>query len=134
MVDSAFASLSGVQNLSSLSATQPVEMGYGVSLTDIGSFQHSIDNAEARVEASQKVAAPSATESAVMKPLDSINIEAAEIADYAKSAIEGGNELTPGEVVMLTHKSYEFMFHTQLTANIANRTSEGLQQLFRQQS
>jgi len=68
MVDSAFASFPGAQNLSSLSAAQPIEMGYGASLTDLGSsFQQSIDNAQARVEAVQKVAAPSVTESALMK-------------------------------------------------------------------
>ena len=42
--------------------------------------------------------------------------------------------MTPGEVVMLTVRCQEFMFHCQLTSNIANRTSDGLQQLFRQQA
>jgi hypothetical protein len=37
-------------------------------------------------------------------------------------------------MVMLTVKSHEFLFHSQLTANVANRTSDGLQQLFRQQA
>ena len=45
-----------------------------------------------------------------------------------------GSEMTPGEVVDLTMKCHEFMFHCQLTSNIANRTSDGIQQLFRQQS
>ena len=34
----------------------------------------------------------------------------------------------------MTVKAHEFMFHCQLTANVANRTSDGLQQLFRQQA
>ena len=42
--------------------------------------------------------------------------------------------MTPGEMVMLTVRAQEFLFHSQLTANIANRTSDGLQQLFRQQA
>ncbi len=134
MVDNAFSTFAGAQSLSPLSGSQPVEVGYGASLTDIGSFEQSLSNAEARIEASQKVTAPSAAQNAVMKPLDSLNNEASEIASYAKTAIESGDELTPGEVIMLTTKSYEFMFHAQLTANIANRGSEGLQQLFRQQS
>lgn len=71
---------------------------------------------------------------AAVKPLDYINNEAAEIYDYAKTAVESGNDLTPSEVVMLTARSHEFMFHCQLTANVANRTSDGIQQLFRQQS
>jgi len=42
--------------------------------------------------------------------------------------------MTPGEMVMLSVKCHEFMFHCQLTSNAANRTSDGLQQLFRQQA
>ena len=71
---------------------------------------------------------------AAFEPLDYINNEASRIYNYAQSAVSSGNELTPSEVVMLTARSHEFMFHCQLTANIANRTSDGLQQLFRQQS
>jgi hypothetical protein len=37
-------------------------------------------------------------------------------------------------MVMLTVRCQEFLFHSQLTANVANRTSDGLQQLFRQQA
>ena len=50
------------------------------------------------------------------------------------AAQASGSEMTPGEVVDLTMKCHEFMFHCQLTSNIANRTSDGIQQLFRQQS
>jgi hypothetical protein len=42
--------------------------------------------------------------------------------------------MTPGDMMMLTVRCQEFMFHCQLTSNIANRTSDGLQQLFRQQA
>ena len=77
---------------------------------------------------------PSAVTEAVFAPLDFINNEAKELAAYAQSAIESGNELTPSEIVTLTTRSQEFMFYSQLTANVANRTADGLQQLFRQQS
>jgi hypothetical protein len=36
-------------------------------------------------------------------------------------------------MIMLSVRCQEFMFHCQLTSNVANRTSDGLQQLFRQQ-
>ena len=42
--------------------------------------------------------------------------------------------MTPGDMVSLTMRCQEFMFHCQLMSNIANRTSDGLQQLFRQQA
>jgi hypothetical protein len=42
--------------------------------------------------------------------------------------------LKPSELMMLTMRSHEFLFHCELTANVANRSSDGMQQLFRQQS
>jgi hypothetical protein len=65
--------------------------------------------------------------------LDKVNGEAKSVADYARSVEGTGGGLTPGEVVQLTMRCQEFMFHCQLTSNIANRSSEGVQQLFRQQ-
>ncbi|MBX2885002.1 MAG: hypothetical protein KTR32_33910 [Granulosicoccus sp.] len=107
-----------------------IEAGYGPTLSsDVASFTQSLNNAEAN--------AISGTEEmmkAVLKPLDHIDAEANDLIAYANSAIESGAELTPSEIVMLTAKSQEFMFHSQLTANIANRSADGLQQLVRQQS
>ena len=115
------------------SSTQ-LSVGYGASLSDIANFEQSLSGAEAKTAQPRRVESPSNTERAVVKPLDYINQEAEDIVNYAKSAVESGNELTPSEIVMLTARSHEFMFHCQLTSNIANRTSDGLQQLFRQQS
>jgi hypothetical protein len=110
-----------------------VEVGYKASLVQISGFEQSLNNVENKINA-KRVDKPSTTEKAVIKPLDFINNEAKNIIDYARSAVESGNELTPSEIVTLTARSQEFMFHCQLTSNIANRTSDGLQQLFRQQS
>ncbi len=66
--------------------------------------------------------------------LDKVNTEAKSVSDYARTAETSGGELTPGEIVNLTMRCQEFMFHCQLTSNIANRSSDGVQQLFRQQS
>ncbi len=65
--------------------------------------------------------------------LDRVNGEARSVAEYARSVEATGGELTPGEIVQLTMRCQEFMFHCQLTSNIANRSSDGVQQLFRQQ-
>jgi hypothetical protein len=40
----------------------------------------------------------------------------------------------PGDMLMMTMKAQEFLFHCELTSNVANRTSEGVQQLFSEQS
>ncbi|MHA6316166.1 hypothetical protein ACXYN8_00695 [Altererythrobacter sp. CAU 1778] len=65
--------------------------------------------------------------------LDGIDTQARSVADYARTAEASNGELTPGEIVQLTMKCQEFMFQCQLTSNIANRSADGVQQLFRQQ-
>ena len=114
-------------------AAAPVQAGYGVSLTDFSGFQQAMAGAHARLE-SRPVGAPSQAAVQLMKPFEHINGEAAKISLDANAAKNAGREMTPGEVVMLTVRCQEFMFHCQLTANVANRTSDGLQQLFRQQA
>jgi hypothetical protein len=44
-----------------------------------------------------------------------------------------GDELKPGEMLRMTMAAHEFLFHCELTSNVANRSSEGVQQLFREQ-
>lgn len=109
---------------------QQMNMGYGASLTDVSSFHQSLERAGQATRAE----APNEAVKTVLQPLGFINTEAADLLNYAKSAVASGNELTPSEIVVLTARSHEFMFHAQLTANVANRTAEGLQQLFRQQN
>jgi hypothetical protein len=65
--------------------------------------------------------------------LDQVNVQARSVSEYAATAEASGGQLTPGEIVQLTMKCQEFMFQCQLTSNIANRSSDGVQQLFRQQ-
>lgn len=115
-----------------------VNAGYGVSLTDVAAFEQSIARAQASgtgitVQAAP-VHAPGHAMQALFKPLEHINLEASQLSAQAREAVDAGRSLTPGEMVMLTVKCHEFMFHCQLTANVANRTSDGLQQLFRQQA
>ncbi|EAT08799.1 hypothetical protein NYF14_05845 [Sphingobium sp. 10 DY56-G10] len=103
--------------------------------------QQAGQDAAADFAASLKVAATEHIGGTDMSPalrgmlgtLDKVNGEAKSVADYARSVEGTGGELTPGEVVQLTMRCQEFMFHCQLTSNIANRSSEGVQQLFRQQ-
>jgi hypothetical protein len=128
------SSISAVETLSQKPTSPKVDVGYQASLTDIADFEQSLNSVEARNIHANRVTEPSNTERAVIKPLDYINTEAEDIVNYAKSAVASGNELTPSEIVTLTARSHMFMFHCQLTSNIANRTSDGLQQLFRQQS
>lgn len=119
--------------------------GYGVSLTDVAAFEQAIDRARGAaaqglptapvtVTAGAAVDKTAAGMEAVFRPLDQINGEAARLSELAQAAYDEGRALTPSEMVLLTVKCHEFMFHCQLTSNVANRTSDGLQQLFRQQA
>lgn len=69
----------------------------------------------------------------LFRSLDAINGQARSVTDYASAAEASGNQLTPGEMVQLTMQCQQFMFECQLTSNIANRSSDGVQQLFKQQ-
>lgn len=128
--------MTGLVSMQSVAGAEPqgLQAGYGVSLTDLSSFNQSLEAGESRLESQHAVSAPSEAARAVFKPLEYINSEAVQISEFAEATAAAGNELTPGEMVMLTVRCHEFLFHCQLTSNIANRTSDGLQQLFRQQS
>lgn len=69
----------------------------------------------------------------MLRALDGIDVQARSVTDFAQAAQASGGELTPGEIVQLTMRCQEFMFQCQLTSNIANRSADGVQQLFRQQ-
>jgi len=110
-----------------------VQAGYGVSLTDFGGFQQALANASARLEA-RPVSTPTEAAQLAFKPFDHINNEALQISEASKAAQAAGKDLTPGDMVRLTAQVGEFAFHCQLMASVANKTSDGLSQMFRQQS
>ncbi|MBN8887451.1 MAG: hypothetical protein J0I77_17135 [Rudaea sp.] len=106
---------------------------------DIAQFQNAYARAGQTVEMQDpaKVAAPSqAQESegfrAVLNTLNALNGRAAGLGDNA--GISATKDMSPGDMLMMTVRCHEFMFHCELTANVANRSSDGVQQLFRQQS
>ena len=114
-----------------------VNAGYGVSLTDLSGFSDALSRAQQgspNVLEPQAVAGANETMQALFKPLEHINAEAVSLKEHASTAMAAGTEMTPGEMVMLTVRAHEFLFHSQLTANVANRASDGLAQLFRQQA
>jgi hypothetical protein len=129
--------LPGVDTASTLLPTKPVELGWGATIGDLGAFERSMQNAAARtvmrVEG-HPLPEPSAAAQALMRPFDHVDGQAVNLAREADTAKAEGREMSPSELLSLTVRCHEFMFHCQLTSNIANRTSDGLQQLFRQQS
>ena len=71
---------------------------------------------------------------AVLAALESLNGGAERIETMSHSLAAGASDFTPAEMIQLTMRAHQFMFTAQLTSNVANRSSDGIQQLFRQQS
>ncbi|QJU60868.1 hypothetical protein HL653_21065 [Sphingomonas sp. AP4-R1] len=113
-------------------SVQTIEAGPAASIADITSFQGSLSAAGARGPLAPDALAPALK--GMFTQLEKVNGEARQVSAYAKAAEAKGVAMTPGDILGLTVRCQEFMFHCQLTSNIANRTSDGLQQLFRQQS
>lgn len=95
-----------------------------------GSFQAAIGRAQAAAPPTADRAGPL---SDMLGALDKVNLRAKSVSAHAMSVERSGGVLTPGEMINLTMQCQEFMFQCQLTSNIANRGSDGVQQLFKQQ-
>ena len=119
-----------------LAPTQSVQAAPGASIADVTSFQGAMTSAGsgAGVPGASGADPLSPALKAMFGQLEKVNGEAKAVSDYAQSAGASGADMSPSEIVNLTMRCQEFMFHCQLTSNIANRTSDGIQQLFRQQS
>ena len=108
------------------------QVGYGATLGDIGGFEKAFANAQERIDRAAAQAIQSGVES-IFSTLKAVDAEAAGLSSLASEIEAGGLDLNPSDMVMMTVRSQEFLFHCQLTSNVANRTSDGIQQLFRQQ-
>jgi hypothetical protein len=129
---------------SALPATRMVELS-PLSRSGMSSIGQSHNNAQLEVRFNESIqkyssasgSAPSSAVPPAMKgmfnALDHINTEAKSVSDFASNVEASGGQMTPGEMIQLTMKCQEFMFQAQLTSNIANRSSDGVSQLFRQQ-
>ncbi|MCL1636166.1 hypothetical protein M2650_16215 [Luteimonas sp. SX5] len=79
-------------------------------------------------------APPSEGTRAVLAALEHLNGGADNINAMSQTMTANSADLTPGEMMQMTMRCHQFLFQAELTSNVANRTSDGIQQLFRQQS
>ena len=114
--------------------TQTAGPATPVSIYDVARFQEAYANAPGtQVTAPMAIEAISPGFKAVLQNFESLNGRVGNLGELA-AKINDGREPTPGEMMQMTVKCHEFLFHAELTSNVANRTSDGIQQLFRQQS
>jgi len=79
-------------------------------------------------------AQPSEGTRALIAAINNLNTGADNINAISQSMSGNIAELTPGQMMEMTMKCHQFLFQAELTSNVANRTSDGISQLFRQQS
>jgi hypothetical protein len=115
-------------------ASQFVAGSHGSSATAGGAerFQEAYGRATAQLDATASDQGSSAA-AALLNPLLGLNSDSVQLAQQADKAASL-EELKPSALMELTMQSHEFLFHCELVSNIANRSSDGVQQLFRQQS
>jgi hypothetical protein len=77
---------------------------------------------------------PSEGTRVLIEAINNLNAGADNINALSQSMSGNIAELTPGQMMEMTMKCHQFLFQAEMTSNVANRTSDGIQQLFRQQS
>ena len=131
------AAMDATLNPAAAQAAQPQ-----ASAVVVREFAQALDRAggatASRAESAQPAAiAPpgeSATARMMVNAFDGLNGTATRIETLSRSMSASATEMTPGQMLEMTMQCHQFLFQSQLTSNVANRTSDGVQQLFRQQS
>ena len=113
---------------------QQIDVGYNATLGQAVQFQNLLHVSPSAAPTPTGPTEPTGVMKTMMGALEQVNGQASDLSAMAQKAENSGAGMTPGEMVMMTVRCHEFMFNCQLTSNMANRTSDGLQQLFRQQS
>ncbi len=105
--------------------------GYGFSLIDLpAQWQSAYQNSAAI----QKSPSDNKLIASIVEPLNSLNNEAVKLNKDANALSLKGQDATPADIVHLTMRCHEYLFRCELTSNVANRCSDDISQLFRQQS
>lgn len=99
----------------------------GIGADSAQRFQEAYNAAADRLDS----AASGSGMSSLLNPLLGLNSDSLRLSQTADRA--GQIEMKPSELMQFTMRSHEFLFHCELVSNVANRSSDGMQQLFRQQ-
>ncbi|MBE1161425.1 hypothetical protein [Dyella acidiphila] len=126
-------------NVADFNATQTPAAQPPAHVDDVAKFRQSFaDAAPASVsQAEQVTPVPqelSAGIKVVLNQFDSLNGHATQLGKLANEMSSSASDLKPGQIMDMTMRCQEMVFQAELTSNVANRSSDGVQQLFRQQS
>jgi hypothetical protein len=119
-----------------LAGASPAGSVNNASVFDVSHFNAALAAASNTAPSPAHVMHVSGSESqgfrTVMATLENLNGRAESLGSKALEMQQG--EFRPSDMLMMTLKAQEFLFHCELTSNVANRTSDGVQQLFREQT
>ena len=120
-----------------LTAGSPANASSGSSVFDVQAFRAAFEQQAPATPGPSSDAAGNASATnpamrSVVGALDALDSQGAALGEQA-SRLSSGGTMTPNDMIMLTVQAHEFLFKAEITANVANRTSDGIQQLFRQQ-
>jgi hypothetical protein len=117
-------------NLAWQKSPNETKTGYGFSLMDLpAQWQSAYQNSQAV----QGAPTDNKLIASIVEPLNGLNDAANSLRADATALNLKGNA-TPAEIVHLTMRCHEYLFRCEMTSNVANRASDNIAQLFRQQS
>ncbi|MBL4866600.1 MAG: hypothetical protein JKY67_09525 [Pseudomonadales bacterium] len=132
-----------VLDLATQSPAQTQPLGQ-TTVFDVAHFNNMVQNnnptqmttpsVSKKVEVAQSAMSRNTGLDGVVNMLKALNGSSDLIGTDALKVASPHKDLTPGEMLQITVKTHEFLFQSEMTANVANRTSDGIQQLFKQQS
>jgi hypothetical protein len=132
-------SLQAVESVGKTSAVSNSTIaGPGFSLSDVGKFQEVMDSVKSNSPATIDAFANSSSfektlGQGILEPLKDLNGSSNELYKFVED-MQKKDDFLPSDVAMLSFMANDFGLRAELTSNIANRSSDGIQQLFRQQS
>ncbi len=108
-------------------------------MENVAKFRQTFEQAQPTQAAQDIKTAPASQDlstgvKSILGQFDMLNGNAAELTRMADSMRSSGKDMTPSQIIDMTLRCHELVFRAELTSNVANRSSEGVQQLFRQQS
>jgi hypothetical protein len=127
-----------VEPVNSLSTSNIKQAGPEFSLDDIGKFQEVMNSVKAQSQVNIDAFSTSSNfeknlGQGLLDPLKDLNNAGNQLYKFVES-MRTKDDLMPSDIAMLTFMTHDFGLRTELTSNIANKSSDGIQQLFRQQS
>ena len=107
------------------------------TMFEVNQFAEAYARSGGNTGSAEAVAAPSQPSEGMrvlMSTFENLNAGADKISAMSQALTSSGSDPTPGQLLQVTMEAHKFLFKAELTSNVANRTSDGVQQLFKQQS